>query len=167
MRPRKPVRRWSTTGDIYSGIERVVGSSFNDSLTGNAGANQLEGGNGADRLVGGAGNDTLLGGAGFDVFVFGTGSDSGNAVGARDRIQTWDAGDLINLAAIDADTLSAGDQAFLFIGSQAFSSGTAGQIRVESGATTVIQVKVGTGTASTFQIEVGQNVVFSEADFTL
>ncbi|MCC0049839.1 MAG: cadherin domain-containing protein, partial [Rhodobiaceae bacterium] len=63
-------------GDTFSGIERVVGSAFDDNLTGGATATTLEGGAGADTLIGGAANDTLLGGAGDDVLSGGGGADS-------------------------------------------------------------------------------------------
>jgi Ca2+-binding RTX toxin-like protein len=45
-------------GDHYSSIENLIGSAFNDKLTGDAGANVLEGGAGADQLSGGNGIDT-------------------------------------------------------------------------------------------------------------
>lgn len=45
-------------GDVFNSIENVAGSSFNDTLTGDAGDNILEGGLGADKLTGGAGIDT-------------------------------------------------------------------------------------------------------------
>jgi len=63
------------TGDVYSGIERVIGSAFNDGLTGDELANQLDGGNGADTLSGEAGNDTLDGGLGADWLIGGQGAD--------------------------------------------------------------------------------------------
>ena len=47
-------------GDVLSGIEGLIGSSFNDTLTGDAGDNRLDGGAGADSLVGGLGNDTYV-----------------------------------------------------------------------------------------------------------
>jgi Ca2+-binding RTX toxin-like protein len=47
-------------------FENVIGSNFNDSITGNAAANSLDGGLGNDTLFGSAGNDTLNGGAGTD-----------------------------------------------------------------------------------------------------
>ena len=53
-------------GDTLTGVENVIGSGQNDSLTGDAGANALSGGAGNDTLIGGAGADTLSGGAGTD-----------------------------------------------------------------------------------------------------
>jgi Ca2+-binding RTX toxin-like protein len=53
--------------DTLTGFENLVGSSFNDVLTGNASANVLSGGAGDDTLDGGAGDDTLDGGAGTDT----------------------------------------------------------------------------------------------------
>ncbi|MGX1352304.1 Ca2+-binding RTX toxin-like protein [Bradyrhizobium elkanii] len=44
-------------GDVYSSIEALFGSSFNDTLVGDAGDNILTGYVGADALNGGAGND--------------------------------------------------------------------------------------------------------------
>ena len=67
-------------GDILIGIERVVGSAYNDSLTAKDGVNTsvLEGGAGNDTLMGGSSNDTLIGGAGNDTLTGGAGSDTLN-----------------------------------------------------------------------------------------
>jgi Ca2+-binding RTX toxin-like protein len=46
--------------DKISGFEDVVGSSFNDFITGDAGNNVLDGKLGADTMKGGAGNDTYV-----------------------------------------------------------------------------------------------------------
>ena len=56
--------------DTLVNIENVLGSAFDDTLTGNAGANRIEGGNGNDHLSGLLGVDTLVGGAGNDDFLF-------------------------------------------------------------------------------------------------
>ena len=44
--------------DLIKGIENIIGSNYNDTLTGNAGNNVLNGLLGADKLTGGLGNDT-------------------------------------------------------------------------------------------------------------
>ena len=54
-------------GDQLSDIEAVIGSNFNDKLTGNGSTNRLDGGGGHDRLWASAGNDTLDGGTGNDL----------------------------------------------------------------------------------------------------
>nr|WP_246407814.1 calcium-binding protein [Microvirga lupini] len=80
------------TGDVLTAIEGIVGSAFNDKLTGDDLANLLKGGSGNDDLQagadhdeiwGGAGNDSLKGGAGRDVFVFDT---KANTKTNRDKI---------------------------------------------------------------------------------
>jgi Ca2+-binding RTX toxin-like protein len=60
-------------GDTLTGVENLVGSGLNDTLTGNGGANSLAGGDGDDLLRGGAGADALSGGNGVDSVEY-TGS---------------------------------------------------------------------------------------------
>jgi Ca2+-binding RTX toxin-like protein len=80
-------------GDLLFNIENITGSSHDDVLTGDSGANELRGSQGDDLLVGGLGADTLDGGDDTDTanyalsasFVFvnlftGTGS-TGDAAG--------------------------------------------------------------------------------------
>jgi Ca2+-binding RTX toxin-like protein len=64
-------------GDTLTTIENLTGSNYNDTLTGDAGANVLSGGTGNDTLAGGAGADTLTGGSGTDTADY---SASGSAV---------------------------------------------------------------------------------------
>ncbi len=54
--------------DTIANIESVIGSAFNDKLTGNAGMNMLIGGYGDDQLNGGAGMDIMVGGDGNDIY---------------------------------------------------------------------------------------------------
>ena len=61
-------------GDTFSSIEFLVGSRFDDSLTGNASANFIFGGAGNDLIVGGGGVDWFIGGLGADKLV-GNGDD--------------------------------------------------------------------------------------------
>ena len=57
-------------GDTYTNIERIFGSSHDDSLTGSDGDDILIGNGGNDFLTGGLGNDSLNGGAGVDSFGY-------------------------------------------------------------------------------------------------
>jgi Ca2+-binding RTX toxin-like protein len=97
------------------GNDTLEGGADNDRLSGGNGADSLSGGAGNDWLYGGAGQDTMAGGPGVDRFVFLDITDSTNA--APDRIIDFNpgAGDLVDLSAIDADPVAAGDQAFAFV----------------------------------------------------
>ncbi len=101
---------FSAGHDELVGIEKLVGSAYGDSLTGDAGANALYGVGGNDVLTGGGGQDTLAGGAGLDLFIFQSVTDS--TVAAPDTILDFQAGEKIDLSAIDANTALAGDQDF-------------------------------------------------------
>ena len=94
-----------------------TGNGANNALTGNTGNNVLSGGAGFDTLDGADGNDTLLGGSGSDQIRGGAGSDrfrfDSAAEASGDVILDFVSGtDRIDLSRIDADTGSAGDQAF-------------------------------------------------------
>jgi Ca2+-binding RTX toxin-like protein len=62
--------------DRWFNVERVIGSAFADSLTGDGLANVLEGGGGSDMLAGGGGDDVLDGGTGADNMSGGSGNDT-------------------------------------------------------------------------------------------
>ncbi|MDO6481750.1 calcium-binding protein [Shimia thalassica] len=65
--------------DILTGGElddTLIGGAGNDSLRGNAGTDQMEGGTGNDTLLAGSGDDSLRGGAGNDSLVGGEGRDT-------------------------------------------------------------------------------------------
>jgi Ca2+-binding RTX toxin-like protein len=62
--------------DTLVNIENLLGSAYNDVLTGNAGANRLNGAGGNDTLNGSGGDDTLDGGAGDDSLDGGAGLDT-------------------------------------------------------------------------------------------
>ncbi|HEY0131538.1 MAG TPA: calcium-binding protein [Allosphingosinicella sp.] len=110
----------------FNGSEETDGSFR---LFGGFGNDVLTGGSGADTILGGARGDTLTGGAGNDVFRYDKVEESNST--ERDGIQDFNAGDVIDLSRIDANTLVAGNQAFSFIGGAAF-SGTAGELRFEN-----------------------------------
>lgn len=116
----------------------LAGSNRDNTVIGNDGVNVLNGGGGADFLYGNGGDDLLDGGAGRDGMEGGAGADtfrfqfaSDSAPGAADILYDFTPGaDRIDLRLIDADTTSAGDGLFSFVGSNAF-SGRAGELRVQ------------------------------------
>jgi Ca2+-binding RTX toxin-like protein len=75
--------------DTLSGFENLMGSVFNDALTGSTAANVLIGLAGDDTLNGGAGIDTLIGGVGNDTYVVDNAGDvvTENANEGIDRVQ--------------------------------------------------------------------------------
>jgi Ca2+-binding RTX toxin-like protein len=116
-----------------NGDDVLAGDGGNDSVLGGDGGDRLNGGDGNDTLVGGAGSDTLTGNAGADRFVFGpddlTSLDIVSALAPDSIVDFVRAdGDRIDLAAIDAKTASVLNEAFVFVGSAAF-SGSAGELR--------------------------------------
>ena len=56
-------------GDTYSNIQNLLGTAFNDEITGDAGDNVLSGAGGDDLITGGAGVDKLFGGDGDDTLI--------------------------------------------------------------------------------------------------
>jgi len=62
----------ATGNDSVTSIERVLGSAFDDRLSGDKNANTLSGGAGNDVLRGLGGTDTLTGGDGNDTFLWGS-----------------------------------------------------------------------------------------------
>jgi Ca2+-binding RTX toxin-like protein len=141
----------------------IVGNNGANVLRGFAGDDDLNGLEGSDVLDGGAGQDRLTGGAGADTFRFGATADS--AAGAADTILDFASGsDRIDLSGIDANSATAVDDAFTWIGAAAF-SGKAGELRAEaSGGQAFVYADVnGDGTAD-FQIVVN-GVLPASGDF--
>ncbi len=152
--------RGEASGDLYGGIEDLEGSRFADKLTGNGAAN---------RITGGFGADILAGGDGKDVFVF---SEFGHSTAsARDRIvdftQSGPGRDRMDVSAIDANTPAGGDQAFIFIGDEAF-SGLAGQIRaVRAASDTFVEADVDGDGKADFALRLDDPLTLVNSDFFL
>lgn len=175
-------------GDTLVSIEDIIGSQWADLLVGNVGPNfiygnagkdfikgnggddYLEGAEGDDDLAGGRGQDDLVGGSGKDVFHFHTPADSlvgshrDMIIGFR-RVQH----DTIDLRSIDANTVKAGNQAFVFIGADTFAhyhashSGVIGMVRFAGG---IVQGNVNANLAPDFEVAVHGNAP-QEVDFLL
>lgn len=134
-----------------TGNDTLSGALGNDSLVGATGNDSLLGGDGNDSLTGGAGADTLTGGAGNDQFVY-TATVGESVTGTRDVITDFVRGqDVINLSGLDANTATAGDQAFTFRGTQAFTG--AAQIRMQYDAVNNLTLIQGNTNATTTTIE--------------
>lgn len=94
--------------------------------------------------------------------------DTSAARSLADQIEDFTAGaDLIDLSAMDANTLLGGDQAFSFIGNAAF-SGAAGQLHyVQTASYTYLEGDTnGDGTAD-FSIRLTGTLALAESDFVL
>ena len=107
----------------------LTGNNGDDRLTGLGGDDTLRGGLGDDILNGGGGKDILLGGAGADTFVFTNTSHSSATISRADIIRGFTDGvDKIDLSAIDASTVLAGNNAFTFDGTTPIGASQQGDI---------------------------------------
>lgn len=150
------------------GDDILSGGGGGDRIFGGSGGDILQGQHGTDRLFGGEGRDTLTGGEDRDVFVFADG-DMGASVAAADLITDFDQAlnEKVRLLDVDADTTTAGDQAFTWLGSGDF-TGTAGELRyVHSGGNTYIRGDTDGDGAGDFVIGLIGLYDLTTADFVL
>jgi Ca2+-binding RTX toxin-like protein len=142
---------------VLDGISKISGGTGTDTVTGSAAGDVIFGDAGADRLTGGSGSD-----------VFGYANISESSVASHDTIVDFTVGqDRIDLGAIDP-LKQRGDQAFTFIGSDAF-SGSAGQLRVDASDSNVTHVygDVNGDKIADFQIDILGHVQLTSSDFIL
>ncbi|MFM9976605.1 MAG: beta strand repeat-containing protein [Sphingomonadaceae bacterium] len=103
------------TGVELINIQRIFGTSFDDSYIGTAGNDTILGNVGIDTLDGGAGNDTISGGTGLDTLTGGAGIDIFKDTRANltgDTITDFGGGDRIYFTNLNAATATiAFDQA--------------------------------------------------------
>jgi Ca2+-binding RTX toxin-like protein len=152
---------YGSTGD-----DTYVGTKFADKVYGGTGDDILKGGAGNDKLFGNAGADLLKGNGGRDQFVYALTSDSPPDFG--DTILDFRRGaDRINLAKIDADLLTGGNQGFSFIGAGDF-TGVAGQLRYDAppGGVVVFGDTNGDSVAD-LAIKINSLAVMVKGDFVL
>lgn len=111
-----------TPGATITGTESgetINGTAGNDIIYGLGGYDEIKGGGGNDRIYGGMSGDGLWGGSGADVFAYTSGAegpDYGLMYYEWDIIWDFQSVDKIDLSAIDANSLIAGNQAFHFAG---------------------------------------------------
>ncbi|NBZ86042.1 calcium-binding protein [Stagnihabitans tardus] len=149
------------------GNDQLIASAGDDSLEGNSGNDTLSGGNGDDILNGGTGTDQLTGGADGDIFRFRRVNEMSkvNPDLITDFLQVEDR---IDLSALDANRVnSLSDDAFLFIGTAAFSN-VAGQLRYEIvSGTTSLHMDLNGDSVIDYTIRATGSIAFTASDFLL
>ena len=100
--------------DLYTSIENLGGSSFDDVLTGDHGRNQLRGLAGDDFIFGNGGIDYITGGRGDDVIDGGDGSDYAVFAGARSEYGIARNGDSVTVTGPDGTDLLSDVEYFRF-----------------------------------------------------
>ncbi|QRM30307.1 M10 family metallopeptidase C-terminal domain-containing protein [Microvirga sp. VF16] len=162
----------SNGSDSYTGTrfsDRITGNGGNDTLLGGNGNDRIKGSAGHDKLTGGAGADDLWGGEGADTFTFKAVGDSTVKTSGRDTIFDFSVQqkDKINLSSIDANTLTGDNQAFEFIGTQAF-SGKAGELQYrKTSSDTYVSGDVNGDKVADFMIHFDDAIDFSQSYFVL
>jgi len=103
--------------DTILNVEQVIGSRFNDVITGNAADNWLQGNQGSDTISGGAGNDMLFAGAGdfgtVNTLDGGLGDDKLSGGSGADTLTGGSGNDRL-MGGQGTDSLSGGAGADLF-----------------------------------------------------
>ncbi|NKC34666.1 M10 family metallopeptidase C-terminal domain-containing protein, partial [Falsiroseomonas selenitidurans] len=145
-----------------SGSDTLVGAELGDTLNG---------GSGNDVLTGAGGRDLLTGGAGADRFVWQAISESGTTMSTRDTVTDFQPGDLLDLSAIDANTVTGGLQDFTFAGLvEAANAGTlaAGQVSYHQyGGNTYVNLSVDGDNMRDMSIELTGLKTLLASDFIL
>lgn len=157
-----------------SGDINGTGNSGANAITGNGGANVLDGGDGddvikagdgADTLTGGLGNDVLVGGNGADTFVVTQASVFSSKVPAGRSLETdvindlsKAQGDKLDLSAIDADSATAGDQAFSLVGAFGKHAGEMTLTYVALSNTTLLQLDTDGDGKADYQMKIAGDV---------
>jgi len=123
-------------GDELNSIESLTGSSYDDNLWGDNGANGLVGGAGKDTLKGYGGNDNLYGGNGDDTLYGMDGDDILNGDDGNDYL-SGGAGDDALSSGAGNDTLIGGggaDWLFSISGADTFRYQSLGDSRIVGGS---------------------------------
>ncbi|MFD1328313.1 calcium-binding protein [Mycoplana ramosa] len=139
----------------------------NDTLLGNGGDDFLFAGSGNDKINGGLGRDRLYGESGADTFIFTSFKHSTASPTSRDTIYDFTSEDVIHLATIDANTKLTGNQAFSFIGTNAF-TGKAGQLMYKKmSSDTYIFADLNGDKKADFSIHLDDAITLRAGDFIL
>lgn len=158
-------------GDTIADVENVIGSDYDDVITGNSSANTLEGGYGNDNISGGDGNDIILGGAGSDVINGGSGWDTVSYADSVSGVEIDISAGTGKYGHADGDTLNSieyfigsdyDDRFVLSSNNSNFAAGEGEDTVVLQGLSTEYEVTYGNGQISAIHIASG--TVYSFAD---
>ena len=152
---------------FLSTAANLVGTNAADNLTGGAQNDTLTGLDGADVLTGGGGKDSMNGGGGADRYVYAAVSDSAPTAAGRDVIGGWNASDVFDLTAIDADLGAGGLQGFVFRGATGNSSAAAAREiwTYQFGGSTYVIAGVDGDGVRDFQVEISGLQALTVANF--
>lgn len=141
----------------------IIGSRYADTLMG---AGNMDGGQGDDRLVAQWGTWSMTGGQGADVFAFTWDSE---ILYNHPVLTDFHQGqDTLDLSLIDARAAD-GDQAFIFIGTEAF-TGRPGEVRYEYDAVndrTIVEMSMNQDANAEHSFYLQGEFTLTEADFVL
>ncbi len=158
------------------GRNLLLGGGGNDFIDGLSGNDTVRGQGGDDTIRGGIGSDVLVGGLGHDTFQFvnlnGSTPAGPDQLSAGDSGNAFDnpgatSGDRIDVAGLDANTTTTGNQTFLFGGT------TKGHLWLtDSGNDTIVRGNIDNDSAAEFQLVIhdGAGVhasAYTTADFIL
>jgi Ca2+-binding RTX toxin-like protein len=158
-------------GDTIADVENVIGSDYDDVITGNSSANTLEGGYGNDNISGGDGNDIILGGAGADIINGGSGWDTVSYADSVSGVEIDIAAGTGKYGHADGDTLNSieyfigsdyDDRFVLSNNNSNFAAGLGEDTVVLQGASTEYEVTYDNGQISAKHIASG--TIYSFAD---
>lgn len=158
-----------------SGNNTLTGTAGMDGFYGLGGADTISGAGGNDFLDGGAGRDRMTGGSGRDIFDYDLSSQTGNSSTTRDVVTDFShLTDDFDLTGMDASSVLSGNNAFVWRGAGAFTTGGQGELRfqtVDNSGTandrTVVFGDTDSDSASEFQIELTGLIGLTAADFLL
>jgi Ca2+-binding RTX toxin-like protein len=151
-----------------AGHDRVTGGQYDDKLEAFAGN---------DKLIGGTGSDKLYGGSGSDMFIYRSTKDSPTELWFDDTVYDAEQDivfdfsrvqkDKLHLTSMDANSTVSGNQAFTFVGNQAFHS-RAGELRYEKiGSNTLVRADVDGDGFADFSVKLKGLHSLAKGDFYL
>jgi hypothetical protein len=148
----------ASIGGVSSNVKQIHALGIDDI--------DLTGSSSGEKFYGNGGQNTFTGDGGNDTFVFHRG-DTAKSNARADIIADFNAGDIIDVDAMDANSKKKGDQDFKFIDGADF-HGKAGELRFfDSGGDTFVQGDTNGDGKADFVIRLTGVVALTDAQFDL